>query len=173
MGWLGSAAGGAATGAAIGSFIPGVGTAIGAGVGGLLGGGLGLGTTAEASTIDKDKNYKDLGFFDRASATLSAKTEGWGNDIAGIFGFEDAFGTENQDLLDRLKHERSDDAGTSFQMGGNITGGMGGETQGPQMGGIGAGGQAPNQGISLGRALALEEDPALEQENFNNNNFSF
>lgn len=173
MGWLGSAAGGAATGAAIGSFIPGVGTAIGAGVGGLLGGVLGAGTTAEASTIDKNKNYKDLGFFDRASATLSAKTEGWGNNIAGVFGFEDAFGTENEDLLARLKHGRSDDAGTSFQTGGNITGGSGGGETAPQMGGMGAGGQTPNQGTSLGRALALEEEPALQQENYNNNNFSF
>ena len=41
------------------------------------------------------------------------------------------------------------------------------------MGGIGVGGESPNQGIFLGRAVALEDEPALQQTNYNNNNFSF
>ncbi len=170
---LGGAGAGAATGAAIGSIIPGLGTAVGAGIGGLAGLFMGGVSGADANAIDPNKSYKDLGFFDRASATIAAKTEGLTRDVAGFFGVEDAVGTENKDLLSRLQHERRDDAGTSFQTGGNISGGSSGGLQAPQMGGMGAGGQTPSQGISLGRALALEEEPALQDQNYNNNNFSF
>jgi hypothetical protein len=86
---------------------------------------------------------------------------------------EDSVGSENQDLLNSLNHKRSDDFGSSFQSGGNITGGSGGSQQSPQMGGVGVGGESPNQGISLGRAVALEDEAALQQTNYNNNNFSF
>ena len=177
MGWLDGgltgAGTGAATGAAIGSVIPGIGTAIGAGFGALAGGLLGGASGAEAKTIDPNKNFKDLPWYDRVATTLAAKTEGLEKGVAGFFGLEDYVGTENQDLLDSLQHKRADDFGSSLQMGGNITGGAGGGAQSPQMGGVGVGGQTPNQGISLGKALALEEDPALEQTNYNNNNFSF
>lgn len=177
MGWfssgVGGAGAGAATGAAIGSIVPGIGTAIGAGVGALAGGLLGGASGAEAESIDPNKNYKDLPWYDRVATTLSAKGEGLTRDVAGFFGLEDEVGTENQDLLDRLKHERSDDFASSFNTGGSITGGSGGGAPGAQMGGVGAGGTSPNQGVSLGRALALEEEPALEQTNYNNNNFSF
>jgi len=172
-GGLGGAGAGAATGAAIGSFIPGIGTAIGAGVGALAGGLFGGASSAEAESIDPNKNFKDLPWYDRVAATMSVKAEGLTQGVAGFFGLEDYVGSENQDLLASLNHKRSDDFGTSFQNGGNITGGSGGSQQAPQMGGIGVGGESPNQGISLGRALALEDEPALQQQNYNNNNFSF
>jgi len=174
MGWfssgLGGAGAGAATGAAIGSFIPGIGTAIGAGVGALAGGLFGGVSGAEASSVDQDKNFKDLPWYDRVATTMAAKTEGLTKGVAGFFGLEDSVSSENENLLDRLKHERSDDSGTSFQMGGNVTGGNGGYpgTETPQGAGV-----VSNQGTSLGRALAMEEEPALEQTNYNNNNFSF
>lgn len=177
MGWfssgVGGAGAGAATGAAIGSIIPGIGTAIGAGVGALAGGLLGGASGAETSAIDKNKSFRDLPWYDRVASTLAAKGEGLTRSVAGLVGLEDEIGTENQDVLDRLKYERSDDFGTSFQSGGSISGAIGGETSMPQMGGVGGAGATPNSGISLGKALAIEEEPALEEVNYNNNNFSF
>ena len=152
---------GAATGAAIGSFIPGIGTAIGAGIGGVAGLLMGGGSAAEASTIDPKKSYKELSWYDKAAATISAKTEGLERGAAGIFGLEDYVGTEKQDLLARLKHKNEDDAGTSYQVGSQITGG--GEQQDNQ---AGVSGQMPSEGYSLGRRIAMEDDPALQ--NFNN-----
>ena len=172
-GGLGGAGAGAATGAAIGSFVPGIGTAIGAGVGALAGGLFGGASSAEAESIDPKKNFKDLPWYDRVAATMSAKAEGLTQGVAGFFGLEDSVGSENQDLLASLNHKPSNDFGTSFQSGGNITGGSAGGQPSAQMGGVGVGGESPNQGISLGRALALEDEPALQQQNYNNNNFSF
>lgn len=170
---LGGAGAGAATGAAIGSFIPAIGTAFGAGLGALAGGIIGGGSAEKSEAINPQKNFKDLSWGDRVAATLSAKAEGLTQGVAGFFGLEDAVGSENQDLLASLNHKRSDDFGTSFQTGGNITGGSAGGQTSAQMGGVGSGGASPNQGISLGRALALEDEPALQQKNYNNNNFSF
>jgi hypothetical protein len=176
-GSLAGAGAGAATGAAIGSVVPVVGTAIGgllgAGVGGLLGGASGAGFGAEAESIDPKKNFKDLSWGDRVATTMASKAEGLAQGVAGFFGLEDYVGSENQDLLANLNHKRSDNFGISFQSGGNITGGSAGGQTSPQMGGAGVGGASPNQGISLGRALALEDEPALQQTNYNNNNFSF
>lgn len=172
-GGLGGAGAGAVTGAAIGSFVPGIGTAIGAGVGALAGGFFGGASSAKAESIDPKKNFKDLSWGDRVAATMSAKAEGLAQGAAGFIGLEDAVGSKNQDLLASLNHKRSDDYGTSFQTGGNITGGSPGGLPSAQMGGVGVGGESPNQGISLGRALALEDEPALQQTNYNNNNFSF
>jgi len=174
MGWfasgLGGAGAGAVTGATIGSFVPGIGTAIGAGVGALAGGLLGGASGAEASSIDKNQKFKDMPWYDRVATTMASKTEGLTKNVAGFFGLEDSVGSENQDLLSRLQHERSDESGTSFQMGSNITGGSGGSS-GTAMNAPGT--ALSNQGTSLGRALAMEEEPALDQTNYNNNNFSF
>lgn len=158
---LTGAGAGAATGAAIGSFIPGIGTAIGAGVGGLAGLLLGGGSAAEANTIDPNKSFKDLPWYDRAAATISAKTEGLEKGVASFFGLEDEVGSEKEDLLASLKHQRDDEAGTSYQVGSQITGAGG--SQGAQEG---VSGQIPSAGYSLGRRIAMEDDPALK--NFNN-----
>lgn len=173
---LGVAGAGAATGAAIGSFIPGIGTAIGAGVGGLIGGLTGLGTAAESSTIDKEKQkYDDLSWYDKAATTIAAKTEGLTKDVAGIFGLEDSVSSENQNLLDRLKYKTSDDFGTSLQNSGQVTG----ATSGPSIqgqgnfSGQGLGGEGGTEGSTLGKKPALQQEPTLDQVNYNNNNFSF
>lgn len=170
---FGGAGAGAATGAAIRSFVPGIGTAIGAGAGGLMGAILGGEASKETETIDPIKDFKNLSWGDRVASTMSAKAEGLTQGVAGLVGLEDSVGTENEDRLSALKHKSSDHAGSSFKMGGNITGGSAGGQTSPQMGGAGVGGASPNQGISLGRALALEDEPALQQTNYNNNNFSF
>lgn len=168
---FGGAGAGAATGAAIGSFVPGIGTAFGAGAGGLMGAILGGEASKETETIDPNKDFKNLSWGDRVASTMSAKAEGLTQGVAGLVGLEDSVGTENEDRLSALKHKSSDHAGSSFKMGGNITGGSSGGQPSPQMGGMG--GSSPNQGISLGRAVALEDEPALQQTNYNNNNFSF
>ena len=177
MGWfssgLGGAGAGAATGAAIGSFIPGIGTAIGAGIGGLIGGVSGGVSGAESSSIDKDKNFKDLPWYDRAAATISAKTEGVTRGFAGFFGLEDSVGKDSQNLLDTLKHTGEDDYGSSFKMGSSVSAPSSGSPISAQNGATGIGGSVPSKGQSLGMKYALEDEPSLDQTNYNNNNFSF
>lgn len=171
---LGGAGAGAATGAAIGSFIPGIGTAIGAGVGGLIGGLTGLGTAAESSTIDKEKQkYDDLSWYDKAATTIAAKTEGLTKDVAGFFGLEDSVSSENQNLLDRLKYKRSDDFATSLQNSGQVTGATSGAQGKNNFSGQGLDGEGGTEGSTLGKKPALQQEPALDQVNYNNNNFSF
>lgn len=121
--------------------------------------------------IAKGKKYEDLPWYDRIGISLKAKGEGLLESGAGLFGLEDEVGTTNRDILAGLKHKVSDDYGTSFSMGGNISGASGGGL--PQGGGGGMPGATPNAGTSLGRAIAIEQDPALEEQTFNNNNFSF
>lgn len=166
---LGGALSGAATGAAIGSVIPGVGTAIGAGVGGLLGGATGAFSSNMSQELEGKQKWKDLPWYDRLTTSIAAKTEGALSDIAGVVGLDDYVGDEDRKRLADLQYERADDAGTSFQMGGGVTGAQGGQFT-PQMN---AGTSMPNQGFSLGKEIATEEEPALEQTNYNNNNFSF
>jgi len=171
---LGGAAAGAATGFAIGSFVPVIGQAIGTGVGGLIGGLAGLGTAAESSTIDKEKQkYDDLSWYDKAATTIAAKTEGLTKEVAGVFGLEDYVSSENQNLLDRLKYKRSDDFGTSLQNSGQVTGATSGAQGKNNFSGQGLGGEGGTEGSTLGKKPALQQEPALDQVNYNNNNFSF
>ena len=73
------------------------------------------------------------------------------------------FGDENKKL--------SETTGTSLQSGGGVTGG--GEDMLKISGGSPSRMGASQGEESLGRALAVEEEPALEQDNYNYNNFSF
>ena len=122
------------------------------------------------SKVGEGKKYEDLPWYDRAGATLKATGEGLLEGAAGLVGLEDEVGHENQDILAGLKHDAEDDYGTSFNTGGSITGGSGGKSPQGQAGG--AMGE-PTSGSSLGRALAVEQEPALEGQNYNNNNFNF
>ena len=122
-------------------------------------------------TIGRGEKFEDLPWYDRVGLTLKAKGESLLEGTAGFVGLEEEVGHSNQDLLAGLKHEVEDDYGTSFDTGGSITGGSGGDTPKGQMGGGSMG--EPNNGYSLGRALASEKEPALEGQNFNKNNFNF
>ena len=126
-----------------------------------------------ARSIDKSKNYDDLPWYDRAAATIASKSESATRSIAGVVGMEDSIGTENNVILDTLKHTREDDAGSSFNTGTNVTAPSGSPSVSAQKGGIGVGGEVPSGGNSLGLKYALEDDPSLDQVNYNNNNFSF
>ena len=175
-GAVGGATTGAAIGGAIGSVVPGAGTLIGAGIGGALGAGAGFLagglSSLTADNIEKGKKWDDLEWYEKAAANLSASTEGIAEGVAGIVGLEDEVGHDAQDRLAQLKYKRSDDAAKST-LGGAISGASGGGEVLP-MAGVGGGAQgASNEGTSLGRALAVEEEPALEDTNYNNNNFTF
>lgn len=63
-----------------------------------------------------------------------------------------------------------ENTGSSLEMGSGVTGG--GEDAMKVHGG-GMSGGTPSMGQSLGRELAIEEEPALADENHNENNFSF
>lgn len=171
---LGGAAAGAATGFAIGSFVPVIGQAIGAIGGSIIGGLLGAGSGLESSTIDKEKQkYDDLSWYDKAATTVAAKTEGLTKDVAGFFGLEDYVSSDNQNLLDRLKYKRSDDFATSLQNSGQVTGATSGAQGKNNFSGQGLGGEGGTEGSTLGKKPALQQEPALDQVNYNNNNFSF
>ena len=170
---LGGAGAGAATGAAIGSFIPGIGTAIGAGIGGLVGGLAGIGSSAESSRIDENKKYDDLSWYEKVATTVAAKTEGLTDNVAGFFGLEDEVGRDNRTLLERLQYKRSDDYGTSLQTAGNVTAPTSGPTREQQNASSGIGAMTPSTNSTLGKKPALQEEPAIDQVNYNNNNFSF
>ncbi|MAR66772.1 MAG: hypothetical protein CL833_05920 [Crocinitomicaceae bacterium] len=167
------AATGAATGAAIGSIIPGVGTAIGAGVGGLLGllGGAGLGgavgDTTDSLEQKKQKSWKELSTFEKASLTLDEGFSSVGQFFTGDDGPNDAEIYINR--AKKLDEGASADAVTSLQTGGEI---YGTDTEGKEPQGQQGGGQTLSDRI-LGRPAAINQDASLEDTNFNNNNFSF
>lgn len=112
-------------------------------------------------------DYKDASWKDKLIMNIFAKGEGVGNSIAGFFGFDDAFGTEMQQDLAALKFKPSDISSTDIEAGLNISGAEGGPERGGEMAA-----QSPAGNTSLGRFLALEEEPALKDTNYNKNNFN-
>lgn len=115
------------------------------------------------------KSWDDLNPFQKMSMTIQSKAEGILNTPAKWLGLDPS--SPMEDLMTKLKHSRMDDT-----IGNMITGlstGAGQRDQG-EGGGFGSGGMggSPSDG-SLGRPLALEEDPVLNLPVENYNNFSF
>lgn len=130
---------------------------------GLLGGGL-----IHASKPEEGKEWDDMAWYEKAALTVGSKLEGLQEGVAGFFGLEDYVDTSLSDTLETSKFGPEKFVGTSLQTGGNISG----EGVSRQPGGQGAAGTS-SSGTSLGRQLALEEEPALENDNINENNFNF
>ena len=84
-------------------------------------------------------------------------------------------GTSGYKIYDALANDHpniSESTGSSFNMGANVSGG--GENQmRVSSGGVNNQASSSDGGNSLGKALAVEPDAALEDENYNYNNFNF
>ena len=132
------------------------------GVGKKLMGVVGLDDYAPSSfTDEKDKMKSDI--------AQKGSSSGWD---WGVFGG----GSQVGKIYDKFVNDHpdlKDSAGSSLEMGAGVSGG------GEQSGGSQFGDNLPGRlgmqmgGNSLGKALALEEDPALKDENYNKNNFNF
>jgi hypothetical protein len=112
--------------------------------------------------------FSDVKSHIKTDIAQKGTSEGWDWESFGkgipAYKIYDALVNEH-DALDKY-------AGSSMQTGGGISG------QGEQMkihgGGVkGMGGSPLEGGESLGRRLAIQEEPALEEDNYNYNNFSF
>ena len=84
-------------------------------------------------------------------------------------------GTSGYKIYDTLVNDHpniDESTGSSFNMGANVSGG--GESQMKVYGGnVNTQQSVPENGNSLGKALAVEPDVALQDENYNYNNFNF
>ena len=130
-------------------------------VGKKIGGFVGLDDYVSSSFTDtKNKMKSDM--------EQKGSSDGWD---WGAFGK----GTSGYKIYDALAHDHpniAESTGSSFNMGANVS--AGGENQ-MRISGGGVNNQASSSdgGSSLGKALAVEPDAALEDENYNYNNFNF
>ena len=114
------------------------------------------------------KKWDDLNPFQKMSIGIQSKAEGIMNTPAK--GLDLDVNSPMQDLMTMLKHERLDDTLGNFITG--LSTGAGLKDQGNQDITSGGMGGSPSEG-SLGKPLALEEDPVLNLPTENYNNFSF
>lgn len=147
------------------------------------------------------KSYSEIPWYQRAILKVMSTGEQIGKKAAGIVGLEDYTPEEFSNVKSKIETELAQKGSTegwdwrewwkgtlphklydtafgpgesdiekygetSMPTGGAITGATGGMPQG----GVG---QPIESGESLGRRLAVQEEPALEENNFNYNNFSF
>lgn len=84
-------------------------------------------------------------------------------------------GSSGYKIYDALANDHpniSESTGSSFNMGANVSGGS--QNQMKVYGGnVNMQQSVPENGNSLGKALAVEPDVALQDENYNYNNFNF
>lgn len=104
----------------------------------------------------------------KSDISQKGSSEGWNWETFGK-------GTGGYKIYDALVNDHpnlSESTGSSLEMGAGVSGG--GENQMKVYGG-GVNTQAapPTSGTSLGKALAIEPEIALQDENFNYNNFNF
>ena len=115
------------------------------------------------------KTWEDTPWYDRMATTIKSKAQGVMNTPLEWMGLDDYTNTSAQDHINQLKYKPTDDAVTSFDAG--LSTALGEELKASKGGSSDMGAQ-PQQG-SLGRAVALEQDPVLDQPIDNYNNFSF
>jgi len=130
-------------------------------VGKKIGGFVGLDDYVSSSFTDtKNKMKSDM--------EQKGSSDGWD---WGAFGK----GTSGYKIYDALANDHpniAESTGSSFNMGANVSGG--GENQMKvYSGGVNNQASSSDGGNSLGKALAVEPDAALEDENYNYNNFNF
>ena len=130
-------------------------------VGKKIGGFVGLDDYVPSSFTDtKNKIKSDI--------NQQGTSQGWD---WGAFGK----GSSGYKVYDALVNDHpsiEESTGSSFNMGAQVSGS--GESQmNVHGGGVNHQMASSESGNSLGKALAVEPDVALEDENFNNNNFSF
>jgi len=129
-------------------------------VGKKIGGFVGLDDYVSSSFTDtKNKIKSDI--------AQKGASQGWD---WGAFGK----GSSGYKIYDALANDHpniSESTGSSFNMGANVSG-SGENPMNVHSGGV-MQQAAPDSGNSLGKALAVEPDVALEDENFNYNNFNF
>jgi len=130
-------------------------------VGKKLGGFVGLDDYVSSSFTDtKNKMKSDI--------EQKGSSEGWD---WGTFGK----GYGGYKIYDALANDHpniSASTGSSLEMGAGVSGG-GENPMKVYGGGVNAEQQPPASGTSLGKALAVEPDVALQDENYNYNNFNF
>lgn len=130
-------------------------------VGKKVGGMVGLEDYVSSSFTDtKNKMKSDI--------DQKGSSEGWDWETFGK-------GNGGYKIYDALANDHpniSESTGSSLDMGAGVSGG--GENQMKVYGGgVNTGQQPPSSGSSLGKALAVEPDVALQDENYNYNNFNF
>lgn len=111
------------------------------------------------------KSWDDLNPFQKLSLNMESKLTHLINTPLKWIGLDVDNNAET--LINKLKHTRGDDA-----IGNMLTGQSTGPGEGSEGQGFGGMGASPSEG-SLGRPLALEQDPVLNQPTDNFNNFSF
>ena len=114
------------------------------------------------------KTWEETPWYDRLATSIQAKGQNLLNTPLEWLGLDEYKNTSAQDRLNELKYKESENAVGTFDAG--LAAALGHEKERQE---------APTPGIasgqegSLGRAVALENDPVLEQPVDNFNNFSF
>jgi hypothetical protein len=130
-------------------------------------GGAGMLVNAISGSSDA-KTWEETPWYDRLATSIKAKGQSLINTPLEWLGLEDYTNTSAQDRINTLKYKEADNAVGNFDAGLAIALGQEKQRQEVPQEGVAAGDQG-----SLGRAIALENDPVLQQPVDNFNNFSF
>ena len=130
-------------------------------------GGAGMLVNAISGSSDA-KTWEETPWYDRLATTIKAKGQSLLNTPLEWLGLDEYKNTSAQDRINELKYKEGENAVGNFDAGLSVP--LGQEKQGQE---APQGGFASGQEGSLGRAIALENDPVLDLPNDNFNNFSF
>ena len=114
------------------------------------------------------KTWEETPWYDRLATSIKAKGQNLLNTPLEWLGLDEYKNTSAQDRINELKYKEGENAVGNFDAGLAIALGQEKQRQEAPPGGVAAGDEG-----SLGRAIALENDPVLQQPNDNFNNFSF